>query len=796
VALVVDDAHWVDDASLRFLRYLAPRASELPLAIVVAGRPGADPGAWGELVDQPAALIRLAPLSPSGTARLVKSVSAAAGAELTAACHRLAGGNPLLVRELAAAARAAGGAAAAGDERALRALGGAALAQRMPALLANLTQPALRLAQACAVLGEEAAPHIVQGLTEAGERLADQRRELVDAGILSPGPQVAFRHALIRDAVYAGVDPVTRSRLHRRAAGLLVADGQPVALAASHLLATLPAADGWVVTTLISAARDAAHRASPRSALAFLERAIQEPAPDRRTAAELIRLAGRVAQGVDWESAIRYLRRAAALTEDIAERAEITELLGRAMFLAFRNAEAIALLERALSELNGAHTGLDHRLRSVIVAAAAADLDLRHTGSRHLAVLRAAPQLSVEVRQRLDALTALWAAAIDLDRASSVEAALRALRRRRDYAPDPGASSPLLAYVALVDADHDEALSELDRAWSAAHDGGSAHVAGLVAAFRAYALLGRGDLAAADEDARTAMALTSTPLATLSRVYAGVFRAEVHLARGRGDAALRALRWATAAGRPGPVLQVQVDMFSARLDLAEGRAEAAVRRAEDVGRRLAADGWSNPAIWPWRTVAALGRYALDQHDSAREVAAEELDLARRWGAPRALSRALRVMARVTGGRSEADLLEEAVRVVRHSPARLELATALHAFGGAIRVRHPEAARTALSEALRLAWECSADELARQAGQALVDLGAETLAPAHARLTPAEWRVARLAAAGRTNHEVAQDLHVTPKTVETHLTSVYRKLGVRNRTAMARVLAEANPDRVG
>jgi DNA-binding NarL/FixJ family response regulator len=662
--------------------------------------------------------------------------------------------------------------------------------------LANLTPPAVRLAEACAVLGEDADPHIVCGLTEAGERLADQRGELVDADILSPGPRVAFRHALIRDAVYAGVDPVTRSRLHRRAAELLVADGQPVALAASHLLAALPAADSRVVTTLLDAARDAAHRAAPRSALAFLERAIQEPAPDRRTATELIRFAGSVAQGVDWQAAIHYLGRAAALTEDILERAETTELLGRAMFLACRNTEAIAVLERTLADLNGAHTDLDHRLRTVIVAAAAADLDLRHTGSRHLAVLRAAPRLSAEIRQRLDALTALWAAAIDLDRASAVDAAMRALRARRDSAPDSGASSPMLAYATLVDADHDDALSELDRAWSAAQKAGSAHVTGLVAAFRAYALLGRGDLAAADEAARTAMAQTSIPLATLSRVYAGVFRAEVHLARGQREAALRALRWATADGRLGPMQQVQVDLLHARLELAEGRAEAAVRRAEEVGRRLATDGWSNPAIWPWRTVAALGRYALDQRDAAREVAAEELDLARRWDAPRALSRALRVVARVADSRSEADLLEEAVRVVRHSPARLELATALHAFGGAMRVRHPQAARTALSEALQLAWECGADQLARQAGQALVDLGAEMRAPAHARLTPAEWRVARLAAAGRTNHAIAQDLHVTPKTVETHLSSVYRKLGVRNRTAMARALADAKPGRAG
>ncbi|TDC41146.1 LuxR family transcriptional regulator [Micromonospora sp. KC213] len=798
VALVVDDAHWVDDASLRFLRYLMPRAAELPLAIVVAGRPGADAGQWGELAAEPAVtLMRLAPLSPAGTARLVESVTATASAELVSACHRLTGGNPLLVRELATAARAAGGAAADGDEPALRALGGAALAQRMPAVLANLTPAAVRFAEACAVLGEEAAPQMVSGLTEGGERWDDLRGELVTAGILRTGSRVAFRHVLIRDAVYAGIDPVTRSRLHRRAAELLVADGQPVVLAATHLLATLPAADSWVVRTMLDAAGDAANRASPRSALAFLERALQEPPPDQRTTTNLIRLAGTVAQGVNWQTAISYLRRAASLAEDIVERAQVTELLGRATLLACRNAEAIALLERMLSELNGEHPDLDHRLRTVILAAAAADLDLRHTGAPHLAVLRAAPRLSADVRYRLDALTAFWAASIDVDRPTAVAAALRALRARAGGAPNPVTASPVLAYGTLVDADHEEALSELDRAWSAAHEKGSTHEAGLAAAFRAYALLSHGHLADAEEDTRTAMAFTSAPLATVSRAaYAGVIRADVLLARGQRDAAARAMRWASAQVQLVPAQQLKIALLQARLDLAEGRPEEAARRAEEAGRRLTGDGWLNPAIWPWRSVAALGRHALGQRDRARALAVDELDLARRWGAPRALSRALRIVATVTGDRAAEHLLEEAVRVVRPTPARLELATALHAFGAAIRLRHPKAARAALGEALQLARECGADELARQAREALTDLGEQVLAPAHARLTPAEWRVARLAAEGRANHEIAQDLHVTPKTVETHLSSVYRKLGVRNRTAMARVLAETNVGQAG
>ncbi|GAA1805228.1 AAA family ATPase [Luedemannella flava] len=805
VAVLVDDAHWADDASLRFLRYLTARVTDLPLVVVVAGRPpGAQPGLWGELAADPAAIpLRPAPLTTTATARLVTAATGMAATErLAASCRRLTGGNPLLVRELAVAARSAGGAAADGDEQALRALGGAALAQRVPSLLANLTPEAVRLAELCAILGEEADPHLVSGLAELaglGGLVGDLRRlhgELVPAGILRPGSRMAFVHALIRDAVYAGIDPVTRSRLHRHAAQMLVTAGQPEVLAAAHLLVTLPSGDPWVVATLRRAVGYAVSRASPRSALAFLERAIQEPPASRSETTELIRSAGTVAQGVNWQTAISYLRRAAALTGSLVERAEITELLGRATFLAGRNLEAIALLERMLAEVNGEHPDVEHRLRTVILSVAAVEVDLRHTGGPHLEMLRNRADLSPEVRYRLDALSALWATAIDLDRDAAVAAALRALRPRPGARHDPGSSSPILAYVALVAADHEEAVTHLDRAWSTAHEVGSSHTAGLAAAFRAYALANRGYLADAEEDARTAMALTATPQSTLARVYAGVFGAEVQLARGRRDAAVAALAWAGAESAPGPALQVQLDLVHAEIELAGGRPEEALRRAGDAGRRLLPDGWLNPAVWPWRTAAALAHHALGHRDEARELAVEELDLARRWGAPRALSRALRVVATVTGGRSRAEVLEEAVRVVRHSPARLELALALHALGSAIGLRHPHAARTALGEALCVAQECGADALIEQVRRALRGSGEQPRPPAlaHGRLTPGEWRVAQRAAAGRTNHEIAQELHVTPKTVETHLSSVYRKLEVRNRTAMARVLADAADER--
>lgn len=168
-----------------------------------------------------------------------------------------------------------------------------------------------------------------------------------------------------------------------------------------------------------------------------------------------------------------------------------------------------------------------------------------------------------------------------------------------------------------------------------------------------------------------------------------------------------------------------------------------------------------------------------------------MELAQRWGAPWAVGRALRVLG--TLERDEGmQHLREAVEALAGSAARLEHAKALAALGAALRrAREPTQAREPLREALELAAACGADGLAEEVRAELAAAGARPRTAAFhgvAALTASESRVAALAAGGQTNRDIAQALFVTPKTVEVHLSSAYRKLGIQSRRELAAALA--------
>jgi DNA-binding CsgD family transcriptional regulator len=215
--------------------------------------------------------------------------------------------------------------------------------------------------------------------------------------------------------------------------------------------------------------------------------------------------------------------------------------------------------------------------------------------------------------------------------------------------------------------------------------------------------------------------------------------------------------------------------------LAEGDWRRALAEAELHRERLA--GVDNVAWAPWRSLTARALDGIGRRDAARALLEDELVMARRWGAPGSLARTLRLLGtlRLQDG---LDLLHEAVETAAGSPARLEHAKALTALGSALRRgRKPSDARAPLRDAFELAGQCGAQPLAEHARNELYAAGGRPRRQALSgpeSLTPSERRVAELAAAGQGNRDIARALFVTPNTVEVHLTSVYRKLGIRSR----------------
>jgi DNA-binding CsgD family transcriptional regulator len=185
-------------------------------------------------------------------------------------------------------------------------------------------------------------------------------------------------------------------------------------------------------------------------------------------------------------------------------------------------------------------------------------------------------------------------------------------------------------------------------------------------------------------------------------------------------------------------------------------------------------------------------HALGDAAAAGALAGQALELAQQWQTPGAIGQALHGHARLCAGDERLTLVRDAVEHLRRSPARLELARALVTLGGLLRrAGHRSDSRGPLREGYELARVCGADGLGESARHELRASGVRVRREPRTgpdALTPSEQRIAGLAASGASNAEIAQALFLTVKTVEMHLTSAYRKLGLRSRRELATALA--------
>jgi DNA-binding CsgD family transcriptional regulator len=793
VLLALDDLHWVDRPSLRFVAYLARRLEGLPVLVATTLRsaePGTDPALLGEIVNDPATVaVRPGALSPEGVCELVRDrLAEQADDSFCGACHETTGGNPLLLRQLLSSLESEGVAPESRNAAMVRDIGPRAVSRTVLLRLARLPAEAAAVARAVAVLGENADLPAAAALAELDERVAaDATAALARAEILRPDPPLAFVHPLVRDAIYHDLPPGERELQHARAARMLADSGASAEQVALHLLTVPRRGDEWVSGQLVDAARGALRKGAPESAVSYFTRALEEPPPEEQRAPLLFEL-GMAEISTFGPDAVTHLRAAHEGLDDVVARALAAYALARTLLFTGAPAEGAALAQSTAAELPDRFLDLKQALESLVYYGINFG-GLEQEGLQGYDQYRGGAAGDGYGARMLEAVASYdWAVSGgSADETSAL--ALRALGDGVLVREDNGLSNiPAIATLAL--ADREEALEHLDQARVDAHRRGAAFAILGAACWRGFTLWRRGELIDAESEARAgweAMELWGQQTGTVMAYTTSVL-GQILVERGELEKARTTLEYTGELVADAHSTLLWQSAY-AELLLAEGRPEEAIHAAEQIG--LNAPRLVNPAWGPWRSLKARALDRLGRTDEALEVALEELPPAQAWGAPATVARTMREIGTIEREKG-IDRLREAVSVVEGSPAKLEHAKCLFALGSAIRrSRKPTDAREPLRRALELAFVCGAAGLAEEIQTELHATGVRPRTEAlsgPASLTAKERKVAAMAADGQTNRDIAQSLYVTPKTVEVHLTNAYRKLGIRSRRELAGALA--------
>jgi DNA-binding CsgD family transcriptional regulator len=731
--LAIDDAQWADEASMHWLAFTALRLAGTRVALVVGARTGEVRGLTA-LEESGATMLRPRPLGAPAIAALLRArLGREPAPGLVLACRAATGGNPFLLGEHLATL-----------ESSCRGSASSRLERFVEGRMAALAPGARRLGEAVALLGQAVELRDAAALAGLeGERAAAAADELRQSDLLASGDVLSFAESLVAETVYTALPPSRRALMHARAARLSTRR----AAAARHLLASLPGADPWAAGVLRREGERALADGATSNAVALLRRAAREAVVEGR--GELMTALGIAEARLGCPEALRHLRVARRLCG--ADR--IAPELVRSLLAQGRGAEAFAFADEVARNAPELRSRLEVEL---------------YDGTRLVPGLGARTAARVACHERT--LPACAAAELACRGISSVRAAALA----RSVSTAPGSTEHTISCQALIwcdDLAHARDLSEAAR--SAARRHGAIAVGERIAAQRAELELRAGSLAAAEAHARSGGARA---LAWLILVL---------LERGEHESAAELL--ASAPVDAGAALR----FARGRLRISQRDFEGGLADLLEAGAVLQREHVPGPAVLPWRAEAALAHAARGDAAEAERHAREEYRLAREFGAPRPLGLALRALAAAGGCAARVERCREAVAVLARSEARLDHAHALCDLGAALRRGGARReAREPLRAALDTATRLDAAALAARAREELVVTGARPRRAAQSgrdALTPAEVRVAGLAMRGLANREIAQELFLTVKTIETELGHAYAKLGIRSRRELASAL---------
>ncbi len=783
--LEVDDLQWCDRPSLRFLAYLVRRLEGQPVLVTASvrtGDPPTDAALLAEIANDPAtAHVRPGPLSEDAVGQLVaKRLGAEPDRLFREACHRTTGGNPLLVRQLLNALETESVKPDAAHADVVRAIGSRAVSSSVLLRLARLPGEAAAVARAVAVLGEGADLAPVAGVSGLDEsQVAGAMAALARAEILRPEPPPGFVHPLVRDAVYHGLPLGERELLHARAARVLRDTGASLDQVAGQLMHTPRRGDADAAQLLHDAGLAAFARGAVDNSVSYLKRALDEP-PAAELRPRLLLDLGEVEALTRGPDGARHLREAYEGLTDVALRVRAANALGRTLLFTVSPAEGATVARQAARELPPSMEddalGLEAFALMGVPFGALDPAEMRRADAYRTKPLVTAGEKMMGAAAALD-----WTQTgghID----DVVALSMRALEGGLLQERDPNLLT-LAALLPMIVGDRDEALQIFDLAMVDAHRRGSLFAITGMYLWRGFTLFWRGDLVDAEEQLTLAFDQAETwgyGPDTLQWNAAHLAWCLVE----RGD-----LAGARRALARGPEMGGHSDgaryWCNARLELlvAEGRWEDAIEAADAYGDRFAR--YHNPAAARWSSLKAIALDALGMKKKALALAEEELDRARDWGAPGTVARSLRVLGMLEGAEG-IEPIEEAVEIAGRAPARLELAKSLAALGVARRrAGRPDYAREPLMRAHELAEVCGAERLLESIRTEMLAVGADPVAPRGVgALTATEKRVAALAAAGRAEREIAQELFVTPRMIEVKLGSALRKLGASSQGELA------------
>jgi tetratricopeptide (TPR) repeat protein len=624
VVVAVDDLHWVDEPSLRWLVYLCHRLEGLPVLVAASTRPprpGQSPLLADLLAVSGVQVLCPGPLSEPAVAQLVgEGLGTRPDPVFVAACATVSGGNPFVLHELIFDLAA--------DDVAPVATQAAGLVDRVPdqvervvlARLGRLDQAAVRLAQAVAVLGEGSGLRLAAALAELTiDAAAAAADALVTAELFAVDRPLRFVHPLVRSAVYEQLPSGMRSQAHARAAGLLAGEGVEPELVAVQLLACEPAGDADAAQALRMAAAALA-RGAPETAVTYLRRALAEPPTEAVRAAVLGELGG-AERIVRDPTAVEHLEQAGQATTDPIARARLASQLANVLFFSADVARSLTVPQTALDDLGDRHPDL----AALLHAHKALELvcDVRPTE---------APEVTLERLRELAArgIPASRSAQLTLAYLLSARGECRhevaCLVQRgwddgRFLAEETSEALPaILAVSALVHIDELARAHALNQAMlTNAQMRGS--VAGFVAATgrRGMIALRRGELAEAEADTRAGLDLATDHKITIGVPLHAAFLGLTLLERGDLEQAAAVVDGVTLI----PTL-LEMPFGPALLEarglvrLARGQRAKAVTDLRQCGQ-LATSIQATPNLLAWRSALALA-LSPEQPQEARELA--------------------------------------------------------------------------------------------------------------------------------------------------------------------------------